>query len=432
MSNRKLPPTEKGKGLVPSGAGKTPTLKGTNFRANFEALIATFDAQMKLWGELRSVWLNRNARVDLSREGETVAYAQALWEHTREGAKQCLATMNAVFLMREVNLTSFELSASDYLSWRIVQLIKKTWHDVKMSEEEIADVAENMAERLALEEGISAQAWESIFCEIADTRKKLPLIVEMLEFLKKTKHIADWERRLEAIDLDQIQRAGEETVFAFGFKNAVFKEAVLTYVDNHGYTDLAAMMRDEDDEASKRPWYGAIQATAKSEGLSALITQMEADNDHGVSYDEARDILTHKKHVTLEWELLLKNAQRCLNQGKVFACVNCGTGYEERPGHCKVCGMSRWTFVSQWDAHVEHLQTELQIELQIELQRLQREQKRREKSAQPRWQQHYEARTVKTVTSAKRAIDARTKELLQEQAAIEADLDSYYANGQLK
>jgi hypothetical protein len=39
---------------------------------------------------------------------------------------------------------------------------------------------------------------------------------------------------------------------------------------------------------------------------------------------------------------------------------------------------------------------------------------------------------VKTLVSGKRAIDARTKELLQEQAAIQADLDSYYVNGQLK
>lgn len=365
MSNRKLPPTEKGKGLVPSSdAGKTPALKGTNFRANFQALIATYDAQVKLWDELRSVWLNRNARVDLSREGEIVAYAQALWKRTREGAERCLETTNAVFLMREVNLTSFELSASDYLFWRIVQLVKKTWHDVKMSEEEIADVAENMAERLALEEGISAQAWESIFCEIADTRKKLPLIAEMLEFLKKTKHIAVWQQRLAAVNLDQIQRAGEETVFAFDFKNAVFKEAVLTYVDNHGYTDLAAVMRDEDDEASKRPWYGAIQATAKSEGLSALVTQMEVDDDHGVSYDEVRDILTEKKSVMIEWDLLLKNAQRHLNSDKAFACVDCGAGYDKKQ-YCKICGK----FIvarAEWEQRFEHQQKELQQQYKLE------------------------------------------------------------------
>ena len=76
----------------------------------------------------------------------------------------------------------------------------------------------------------------------------------------------------------------------------------------------------------------------------------------------------------------------------------------------------------------------LQTELQVELERLQREQKRREKSAQPRWQQHYETRMVKTVTSAERVLaEFKERRLLQEQAAIQADLDSYYgANGQLK
>ena len=250
----------------------------------------------------------------------------------------------------------------------------------------------------------------------------------MLERLKKTSHTALWKQRLEAVDLDLIQCMGEETVFALEHKQAIFEEAAFHYLDSHGYADLAEAVCT-DPSCS---WKHAIYATAKSEGLSELVAKME-DAGSDSPWQQAQHILTSKKHVMLEWKLLLKNAQRCLNQGKVFVCTGCGTGYEERPDHCKVCGISRWTFVTQWDEHVAHQQTELQAELEVELQRLQRQQKRREKSAQPRWQQHYEARTVKIVTSAKRAIDARTKELLQEQAAIQADLDSYYGtNGQLK
>ena len=132
--------------------------------------------------------------------------------------------------------------SAEWLGWRIGEEMTKAWHDVKMSADEVL----YMADRLEAE-NLNAMVWESIFREIEDTRSKAPTINEMLQFLKKTKHIADWKRRLAAVDLVNIRKGGEETIFALEFKKAVFEEAVLEYLDNHGYTDLAAEVREQEE-----------------------------------------------------------------------------------------------------------------------------------------------------------------------------------------
>ena len=441
----KRPP---GKALTVSGGNdggsKIPALKSTNFYVNFLALVAAFDAQVKLWDELCTLWRGRNKPVDLFHEVDDAWTARELWTSVREGAEQCLATMNALWTSRMPDPNIHSPSA-EWLGWRIGEMTKAWGGDPKMSADEIL----YMADRLEAE-NLHGMTWEGIFREIEDTRSKAPTINEMLQFLKKTKHIADWKRRLAAVDLVNFRKGGEETIFALEFKKAVFETAVLEYLDSHGHTDLAAGVREKELD----PYLIAIEATAKSEGLSELVAKIEMQNDYSPNsefiaklkagyrpdlddpWQQARQILKNKKHVMLEWDLLLKKAQQQLNQDKAFACINCGAGYDEEQ-RCMICEC--WLVVShaKWEQHITHELQVLQTELQVELQRLQREQKRREKSTQPRWQQHYEARMVKTVTSAKRALDARKERLLQEQlreaAAVQADLDSYYgANGQLK
>ena len=141
-----------------------------------------------------------------------------------------------------------------------------------------------------------------------------------------------------------------------------------------------------------------------SEGMSELVAKMESGTATHDLYAKTRQILSDKNHLMLEWNLLIKNAQRRLNHDMAFACSKCGAGYQELD-HCKVCG-SLVVSHAQWEQHIAHEQQALQTELQ---QWLQRQQKRREKTAEPRWQQHYEARGVKIGALAKRAIDARTK-----------------------
>ena len=264
MSNRRRPP---GKALTVSsggndGGGKVPALKSTNFFINFRALLAAFDKQVKLWNELCILWCGRNKPVDLFHEGADVDGVRDLWASAREGAEQCLANMNALWAMRAPKQDMHSPSA-EWLGWRIGEMTK-AWHDVKLSADEVLYTADRLEA-----ENLNAMVWESIFREIEDTRSKAPTINEMLQFLKKTKHIADWKQRLAAIDLDDIRPVGEETVFALEFKNAVFKEAVLKFFDSHGFVEDAAGVRN-DSEDGLDPYLVAIEATAKSEGLFEL------------------------------------------------------------------------------------------------------------------------------------------------------------------
>ena len=272
MSKR---PPEKGKALVPAngndGGSKIPALMSTNFYVNFLALVAAFDAQVKLWDELCDLWRGRNKPVDLFHEVDDVWAARELWISAREGAEKCLAEMNALWALRAPSEDVHSPSA-EWLGWRIGEMTKAWGGDSKMSADEIL----YMADRLEAE-NLHGMVWESVFREIEDTRKKPPVVAEVLEFLKKTKHIADWKRRLAAVDLANIRKGGEETVFALEFKKAVFEEAVLEYLDNHGCTDLAAEVREQEERDS---YLIAIEATAKNEGLSELVAKIEMQRDY--------------------------------------------------------------------------------------------------------------------------------------------------------
>ena len=258
MSKR---PPEKGKALVPAngadGSSKVPALKSTNFHINFLALTAALDEQVQLCEELCDLWRGRNKPVDLFHEVDDVWAARELWTSVREGAEQCLATMNALWTSRMPDPNIHSPSA-EWLGWRIGEMTKAWGGNSKMSADEML----YMADRLEAE-NLHGMTWEGIFREIEDTRSKAPTINEVLEFLKKTKHIADWKRRLAAVDLANIRKGGEETVFALEFKKAVFEEAAFEYLDNHGHIDLAAEVREQEERDS---YLIAIEATAKSEG----------------------------------------------------------------------------------------------------------------------------------------------------------------------
>jgi hypothetical protein len=220
MSNRRRPP-ENGKALIPGtdDVGKAPALKSTNFHVNFLTLIAAFDEQVKLWDEFCSAWRGRNMPVDLSREGDDIDDARALWVSTREGAEQCLAYMNALWATRTGTLKDahVNLPTAAYLMWRIVQMAKAWPNEVQWTAEDVR----HMAECLEVEnlnalvwENLNALVWESVFRDIEKTLEKPPVAAKVLKFLKDTKHIADWQRRLAAVNLDNIRLGGEETIFA--------------------------------------------------------------------------------------------------------------------------------------------------------------------------------------------------------------------------
>ena len=367
---------EKSKALVAAngtdgGGSKVPALKSTNFHINFLALTAALDKQVKLWNELCNLWCERNKPVDLFHEVDDVWAARKLWTSVREGAEQCLATMNALWTSRMPD-PNIDSPSAEWLGWRIGEMLP-VW-ELKMSKDEML----YMADRLETE-SLHGMVWESVFREIEDTKKKPPVIAEVLELLKKTKHIADWKGRLAAVDLDSIRKVGEETVFALDFKKSVFEVAVLEYLDIHD-TDLAAEVRENEDADT---WRIAIEDTAKSEGLSELVAKINMQNDYSPNsefiaklkagynphlddpWQQARQILKNKKHVMLEWDLLFKNAQRRLNHDKAFVCSGCGAGYYELE-HCKIC---TGTVVdhAQWEQHVAHQQKELQQQRELEL-----------------------------------------------------------------
>ena len=357
MSNRRPP----GKDLVPSD-GKVPVPERSNEIADFEVLKKKFDAQVKLFQEFRSAWQQRHWRVDLHREGDDVD--NYLWTQTREGAEQCAADVD-----RRWGATDIHHPPKSYLVYRIGKMLKRM-PEVKLPKPK--DWAHSLAERLQAED-LNVMVHESVFRDIEDELGKPPKFPDVLRLLKIYK--TSWQRRLAAIDLDHIQRMREEMVFAHAFKKAVFEEAVLEYLDAHGDVDLTDEMRD------MLPYYIAIKAAARTEGLSELVAKMEASDDDD-AFDEAQRILINKKHLTLEWDLLLKNAQRRVNHDKQFVCQGCAAGYDEHLSRCMVCDGAIVAH-QVWDEQVTHEQQTLAAELAVERQRWQREQKRREKSARP-------------------------------------------------
>ena len=367
MSNRRPPEHEPGKDLVPVSAtnGHVRAPKYQNFFASFVTLTELFDEQITDFEDLCSAWRGRNQRVDFHHEGDDVAYAQDLWTRTREGAEQCLADLEQLRTIKWKS-TEFYHPSADFLLWRIGEMLK-AWPD-RLSDEAAVNYAEYMAEHLVAKD-LNVMIWESVFLEFEENKKtKPPSIAEVLELMGR--HKRRWGRRLDAINQDQIQCGGEETVFALEFKHAVFKDAVLEYLDGHGYTELAAGVRD----GELFEHYAAIEATARTEELLEHVAAMEVgsivvNGQLTHPFAEAQRILTNKKHVVLEWDLLIKNAQRRLNHDKAFACTGCGAGYEERPSRCMIC--DSYTAVvphAKWDAHIVCEQEELQAKLQRERQ----------------------------------------------------------------
>lgn len=349
MSDRDLVPVK-----TNGSKGKLPAPKQHNFIASFQALTELLDEQVKDFEFLYYEWRdNRNQRVDFQHEGETADYWQSLWTQLRDDAVKCLADLNQLWATKTDFMDDYHHPTKSYLIYRIGQMLM-AWPDANAS----VEYAERMAERLEAED-CNAMLWESVFREIEDKQKKPPSISEVLSLSER--HQAKWRQRLDAIDLDKIQQMGETLVSALEFKNAVFKDAVLEYLDAHSYAEWAADVRD----GELYPYYAALQAFAKTEGLSELVAKME--NDSLYDYDEAARYLAGFKHIALEWDLLLKNAQRRVNKDKAFACATCGFGYEALSNRCAVCAsVGRVVSHAKWDANIAREQDDLRAKLEEE------------------------------------------------------------------
>lgn len=294
-------------------------------------MTAAFDEQVKLFTELTTAWLKPNSPVDLRHEEENADAVRNLCTQLHKGVERCLRDMQTLWPMDEfVEATMHTSEPEDihhpsqaYLVYRIGKMVT-AWPNEPVSNE----YAKYMSERLDAE-GVNALILESVFREIADDvkRKKPPGNGEVLSLLKP--HKSRWQQRMDAIDFEKITQRAQDTLFALDFKHEVFREALLEYLDAHGHTELAAEMRDD-----------------------------EADDP----YAKARQILIDEKPVMLEWNLLLKNAQRRLNDDKEYACTVCGAGYyyEER---CKVCNSTVITHV-EWEQRITRQQEKLQTKLQ--------------------------------------------------------------------
>jgi hypothetical protein len=374
-----------GKALVPissNGSGsKVPAPRHRNPFASFQALTDLFDEQVEMFEQqFYGVWRERALRIDLYRQGESLEYVRDLWKETREGAEQCAAEMMHQSWETAIeNGEDLHHPSDEYIMLRITSM------GLALPEVTVTkDYGTRLAERLGSEEP-SMMVCESIFRELEDTWKKKspPGIPDVLSLLEK--YTSQWQRRLAAIDLDKIKYMGETLIFALEFKNAIFKAAVLEYLDNHGHTDLAAGVR-----AGELDHYLiAIEGTVRTEGdLPELAARMDTDTmPVGDPFEEARQILIGRKHVMLEWDLLLINAKRRLNRDKAFVCSKCGAGYEVHYSRCMICDGAIVDH-EVWDKQVACEQQPLEAELQRRQQQLQREQKRREKSVQPRWQEY--------------------------------------------
>ena len=219
-------PPETGKDIVikttHASDGKVPARKSRNYIANFLALTDEFDKQIKTFDELHGVWRERDHRIDLSRKGKSVEYAKNLLKRAREGAEQCITGLQQQWDTEKLDI--YHPSAG-VLMVRIGGMVM-AWPDAKLSTPE--DYAGRLADRLEAED-LNMMTLESVFREIEDTMKKAPAIADVLPLLGK--HKKKWETRLAAIDLDQIQRLGEQTIFALQHKHEVFEDAVMEYLE---------------------------------------------------------------------------------------------------------------------------------------------------------------------------------------------------------
>jgi hypothetical protein len=230
-NNKRGKKREPGKNLVPSttGSGGKVPAKRPNPIANFLAFTDRCDEQIKIYQELCTKYHQRNYRVDLYREGD-VAGLQWLSEQVCEGAEQCTAQMKQLW----PSLDEDEIlhPSVEYLMLRITHMIT-SWPNVKLAEEAGEHYVERLAERLDIE-GLSVPAWESVFRELEDTFKgnKAPVAADVLPLVGSFKR--KWEKRLEAINVKHVQLVAENVIFAAEFKQSVFVDAVLEYLECHG------------------------------------------------------------------------------------------------------------------------------------------------------------------------------------------------------
>lgn len=162
MSNRRRPPDEPSKALVPA-TNKAPR----SFFDSFSALTDAFDAQVKVFKELDSAWCKRNQRVDLHDAVADIDHVRFLWTSAREGASDASQKMKALWAIRAGNAKSIDIAApsATWLLFRIREMTK-AWHNVNMSVAEM----EYMAERLAVEKH-HAMVWESVFRGLEEDSK---------------------------------------------------------------------------------------------------------------------------------------------------------------------------------------------------------------------------------------------------------------------
>ena len=366
-------PKEPGKDLVigtsNASNGKVPALKQhRNLVAGFKALTDQFDKQIKIFEELQAAWQKRGHSIDISHEGNSVRYAKLLLKLTREGAEQCAANMQQQFAVA-LETEDLHHPSDEYLMTRIASmgLLMPGMMVTK-------DYGTRLAEILGSEEP-SLMVSESIFHELENTWTKSnpPGVSDVLSLLKKHKPI--WQRRLDAIDLKQIQRLGEQTIFALQHKHAIFEDAVMEYLSNHGYDDLAARVHDDDGDDGLSPYDAACEGVARN----AEILEWDNEERSGgildwdgetMGYENYPDFAFCKARIEREWDVLMLNAQRRANQDKKFVCTKCAAGYDDYKGFCIVCGSySNIVGHELWDEKIATEQQTKQLPLLLEKKR---------------------------------------------------------------
>ena len=108
-------------------------------------------------------------------------------------------------------------------------------------------------------------------------------------------------------------------------------------------------MRNDGDERMS-PYDAARLAVNRAEELFDIKT-----------YDELQNLANHfqKRRIEREWDVLMLNAQRRVNQDKKFICVKCAVGYQEEVSRCLACDGHVFIDHESWDqAKATEQQTE--------------------------------------------------------------------------
>ena len=376
--------------------GKVPAPKTGNFLADFRALTDRLDEQIKRVEELRRLCLEERRKfVQLSGKSADVNHVRNLWEEAKDGARGCLVAVRQQWSAIEIinGLDAILYPPIGYFKLRISQMLKKFPDEKMFSTMEMAQqYGIGLAEWLQAED-LNIMALESIFRDVERDAEKPPTISQVLPFVRRHKN--KWQERMDAIKIEDIQRLGEELVFALEFKNAVFKEAVLEYLDAHGCADLIDGVRSGKLDLH----FTAIHTSAKIENMTELVAELETPLSRPELLKKGREIASGDRRT--EWELRMLNARWRLNRGKSFACQRCGAGYDN-PVRCQVCGEGDVVGIELWDERAgrerqsfENKLEERRLQLEREQLQLQHEQPRRDRVKDQRWEQFTEVRYEK-------------------------------------